>query len=52
MHEDSTKIWRTLVKLALLGTTGYMTWQALTRLMGADWARHGAGPSTSDRQPE
>ena len=36
MHEDSTKIWRTLVKLALLGTTGYMTWQALTRLMGAD----------------
>jgi hypothetical protein len=36
MHEDSTKIWRTLVKLALLGTTGYMTWQALTRLMGVD----------------
>ena len=36
MHEDSTKIWRTLVKMALLGTTGYMTWQALTRLMGAD----------------
>ena len=36
MHEDSTKIWRTLVKMALLGTTGYMTWSALTRLMGAD----------------
>ena len=36
MHEDSTKIWRTLIKLALLGTTGYMTWSALTRLMGAD----------------
>ena len=36
MHEDSTKIWRTLVKMALLGTTGYMTWSALQRLMGAD----------------
>ena len=36
MHEDSTKLWRTLIKLALLGTTGFMTWQALTRLMGAD----------------
>ena len=36
MHEDNTKLWRTLIKLALLGTTGFMTWQALTRLMGVD----------------
>lgn len=36
MHEDNTKLWRTLVKLLLMSVTGFMTWQALTRLMGAD----------------
>ena len=36
MHEDNTKLWRTLVKLALMAVTGYMTWSALQRLMGAD----------------
>ncbi len=36
MNEDGTKIWRTLVKLALMGVTGFMTWSALQTLMGAD----------------
>ena len=36
MHEDNTKLWRTLVKLVLMAVTGYMTWSALQRLMGAD----------------
>jgi len=36
MHEDNTKLWRTLIKLLLMAVTGYMTWSALQRLMGAD----------------
>ena len=36
MHEDNTKLWRTLVKLILMAVTGYMTWSALQRLMGVD----------------
>ena len=36
MHEDNTKLWRTLVKLVLMTVTGFMTWSALQRLMGVD----------------
>ena len=28
MHEDNTKLWRTLIKLLLMAVTGYMTWSA------------------------